>query len=379
MRSVKFVDVIGEWINRYFSNEEAIFVVVSLVVGFVVLLTLGTVLAPILTGLVFAFLLEGAVARLEQLKVPRLLAICLVEVLFLGTLIALLVGVLPLVWRQLGDLVNALPGFIDRLRELAQDLSQTYPEFISANAVNEWIAALTPEVTALGRTLLQGLVAQLPNVLGLLIFVILAPIALFFFLKDKRRMLASLGRLLPRKRGLLDQVGSVMNVQIGNYMRGKVIEILIVGIVTFMAFSLLGLNYAALLGLLVGISVLIPYVGAAVVTIPVAAVGLLQFGWTTDFLIVVVVYAIIQALDGNVLVPFLFSKAVNLHPIAIIVAVLVFGGIWGFWGVFFAIPLATLVKAVYNAWPNQAPPRKASRRRSPSRSNAPLMPTRFAT
>ena len=353
MRSVKFVDVIGEWIDRYFSNEEAIFVVVSLVVGFVVLLTLGTVLAPILTGLVFAFLLEGAVARLEQIKVPRLLAICLVEVLFLGTLIALLVGVLPLVWRQLGDLVNALPGFIDRLRELAQDLSQTYPEFISANAVNEWIAALTPEVTALGRTLLQGLVAQLPNVLGLLIFVILAPIALFFFLKDKRRMLASLGRLLPRKRGLLDQVGSVMNVQIGNYMRGKVVEILIVGIVTFTAFSLLGLNYAALLGLLVGISVLIPYVGAAVVTIPVAAVGLLQFGWTTDFLIVIVVYAIIQALDGNVLVPFLFSKAVNLHPIAIIVAVLVFGGIWGFWGVFFAIPLATLVKAVYNAWPNQ--------------------------
>ena len=360
MRSVKFVDVIGEWINRYFSNEEAIFVVVSLVVGFVVLLTLGTVLAPILTGLVFAFLLEGAVARLEQLKVPRLLAICLVEVLFLGTLIALLVGVLPLVWRQLGDLVNALPGFIDRLRELAQDLSQTYPEFISANAVNEWIAALTPEVTALGRTLLQGLVAQLPNVLGLLIFVILAPIALFFFLKDKRRMLASLGRLLPRKRGLLDQVGSVMNVQIGNYMRGKVVEILIVGIVTFMAFSLLGLNYAALLGLLVGISVLIPYVGAAVVTIPVAAVGLLQFGWTTDFLIVIVVYAIIQALDGNVLVPFLFSKAVNLHPIAIIVAVLVFGGIWGFWGVFFAIPLATLVKAVYNAWPNQDAERPAA-------------------
>ena len=357
MRSVKFVNVIGEWIDRYFSNEEAIFVVVSLVVGFVVLLTLGTVLAPILTGLVFAFLLEGAVVRLEQIKVPRLLAICLVEVLFLGTLIALLVGVLPLVWRQLGDLVNALPGFIDRLRELAQDLSQTYPEFISANAVNEWIAALTPEVTALGRTLLQGLVAQLPNVLGLLIFVILAPIALFFFLKDKRRMLASLGRLLPRKRGLLDQVGSVMNVQIGNYMRGKVIEILIVGIVTFMAFSLLGLNYAALLGLLVGISVLIPYVGAAVVTIPVAAVGLLQFGWTTDFLIVIVVYAIIQALDGNVLVPFLFSKAVNLHPIAIIVAVLVFGGIWGFWGVFFAIPLATLVKAVYSAWPNQDPER----------------------
>ena len=97
---------------------------------------------------------------------------------------------------------------------------------------------------------------------------------------------------------------------------------------------------------------LVPYVGAAVVTIPVAAVGLLQFGWTVDFLIVMGAYAIIQALDGNVLVPLLFSKAVNLHPIAIILAVLVFGGIWGVWGVFFAIPLATLIKAVYTAWPN---------------------------
>jgi putative permease len=66
---------------------------------------------------------------------------------------------------------------------------------------------------------------------------------------------------------------------------------------------------------------------------------------------VVLAYGIVQALDGNVLVPLLFSEAVNLHPVAIIVAVLVFGGLWGLWGVFFAIPLATLVKAVLNAWP----------------------------
>ena len=65
------------------------------------------------------------------------------------------------------------------------------------------------------------------------------------------------------------------------------------------------------------------------------------------------VYGFIQFLDGNLLVPLLFSEVVNLHPVAIIVAVLLFGGIWGFWGVFFAIPLATLVKAVYNAWPQK--------------------------
>ncbi|MYA18262.1 MAG: AI-2E family transporter, partial [Gammaproteobacteria bacterium] len=127
-------------------------------------------------------------------------------------------------------------------------------------------------------------------------------------------------------------------------------------VVTYLTFWILGVNYAALLGLLVGVSVLIPFVGAIVVTIPVATVGLVQFGWSVDFLVLMVAYLVIQGLDGNVLVPWLFSEAVDLHPIAIIGAVLVFGALWGFWGVFFAIPLATLVKAVLHAWPTQDPP-----------------------
>ena len=348
---MKFVEVISGWINRYFSNEEAIFLVVSMAAGLLVLVTLGAVLAPILTGLALAFLAQGTVSRLMAWRMPRLLAICLVELLFLGVLIALVVGILPLVWSQLVDLVGALPSFIERLRELTSDLAATYPAFVSDSAVDDWIASLSQPVAELGGTVVQGLVAQLPNVLGVLIFLVLTPIAMFFFLKDKDRMLNAVTALLPREQGLLNQIGTVMGVQLGNYVRGKVIEILIVAVVTYLAFSLLALNYAALLALVVGISVLIPYVGAAVVTIPVAAVGLLQFGWSMEFLFVMAVYAVIQALDGNVLVPLLFSKVVNLHPIAIIVAVLVFGGIWGFWGVFFAIPLATLVKAVYNAWP----------------------------
>lgn len=94
------------------------------------------------------------------------------------------------------------------------------------------------------------------------------------------------------------------------------------------------MQYAVLLGVLVGLSVLIPYIGAAAVTVPVAMVALFQWGLTPEFWWLLVAYGIIQALDGNVLVPILFSEAVNLHPVAIIVAVLVFGGLWGFWGVF---------------------------------------------
>ncbi len=352
---MKFVEIISGWINRYFSNEEAIYVVVLLIAALVILITLGAVLAPILTGLAFAFLLQGVVVRLEAWRLPRLLAICLVEVLFLSMLIGLLGGILPLVWSQLGELVNTLPAILGRLRELNSELSATYPELLSESAVDALIAKFSQQVTEGGGNLARGVVAQLSNVVGLLIFLILAPIALFFFLKDRDQLLKACKALLPQQHGLLEQIGEVMSVQIGNYVRGKLIEIVIVGTVTYATFSMLDLNYAALLSLLVGVSVLIPYVGAAVVTVPVAAVAMLQFGWTFEFVAVMVAYAVIQALDGNVLVPLLFSRAVNLHPIAIIAAVLVFGGIWGFWGVFFAIPLGTLIKAVYNAWPKHEP------------------------
>ena len=129
---------------------------------------------------------------------------------------------------------------------------------------------------------------------------------------------------------------------------------MIVGGVSYVTFAILDLRYSALLAVAVGFSVLIPYIGAAAVTVPVAIVGLFQWGLEPQFYWLLLAYGIIQALDGNVLVPVLFSEAVNLHPVAIIVAVLVFGGLWGFWGVFFAIPLATLVKAVWNALPSHA-------------------------
>jgi putative permease len=158
---------------------------------------------------------------------------------------------------------------------------------------------------------------------------------------------------LPTERTLVNRVWTESEAQIANYVRGKVTEIVIVGSVTYVTFIILGLQYSALLATVVGFSVLVPYIGAAVATIPIALIAFFQFGWGWDFGQVIIAYAIIQALDGNLLVPLLFSEVVNLHPVAIILAILVFGGLGGFWGIFFAIPLATFVKAVLNAWPRQ--------------------------
>ncbi|HEC84005.1 MAG TPA: AI-2E family transporter, partial [Thioploca sp.] len=207
------------------------------------------------------------------------------------------------------------------------------------------------KVKDISQTILSYSLASIPIVITLVVYSVLVPLLVFFFLKDKEKIFKWLVGFLPKEHSVAQQIWLEMDAQIGNYIRGKVYEIFLVGTFTYFAFAYLGLNYAPLLAVLVGLSVIIPYVGAVVVTFPVIIVAYFQWGVGPDFLWAVGAYLVIQALDGNVLVPLLFSEAVNLHPVAIIVAVLVFGGFWGFWGVFFAIPLATLVKALLSAWP----------------------------
>ena len=351
---MRFLEVISGWVNRYFSNEEAIYLVMFLLTVFLVLFILSGVLAPVLTGLVIAFLLEGLVQRLKNLNLSEGVAVSVTLLVFFGGVFGFGLFVVPLVWQQLRALAAALPDIIGRLNEITQDLSTTLPEFVGPEQVEQWLNVVAGEIANLGGTLLETLITQSFGFVAVLIYLVLVPVSVFFFLKDRRRLMDSFLSLLPKERPLLDKVGAEMNVQLANYVRGKFIEILIVGSVTYLTFALLELNYAALLALIVGLSVLIPFVGAAVVTIPVALVGIIQFGWTLELGYVMAAYAIIQGLDGNYLVPWLFSKVVDLHPMAIIVAVLAFGGLWGVWGVFFAIPLATLVKAIFNSWPHQS-------------------------
>lgn len=317
----------------------------------VILITLGGFLAPVLTGLVLAFLLQGLVKTLEDRRMPRMAAVYVTFLLFVSVVFTLALVVLPLVGQQLSGLVSLLPGLVPVLREGVADLAQRFPEYITQDQISALLDQGARELGNLSATVVETAFSQVFSVFELIIYLVLVPISVFFFLKDKDDLLAFFQTLLPVDRPVLNTVGNEMNEQLGNYVRGKFIEILLVGSVTFVAFVWLGVNYAALLGVLVGLSVIIPFVGAALVTIPVFIVGLFQFGWSSDLAWLMGVYAVIQFLDGNVLVPLLFSEVVDLHPITIIVAVLTFGGLWGIWGVFFAIPLATLIKAIYKAWP----------------------------
>ncbi|KKA05137.1 permase [Pseudomonas ogarae] len=347
--------VLRDWIQRYFSDEEAVVLAVLLFLAFTAVLTLGGMLAPVLAGMVLAYLMQGLVTTLERLRLPGAVAVGLVFALFMGLLLVFIIVIVPLLWHQLVTLFNELPGMLAKWQSVLLLLPERYPHLVSDEQVLQAIEVVRGQIGKFGQWALTFSLSSLPLLVNIMIYLVLVPILVFFFLKDREMIGRWVRGYLPRERALITRVAQEMNRQIANYIRGKVIEIFICGGVTYIGFVALGLNYAALLALLVGISVVVPYVGTVVVTVPVALIALFQWGWSDQFIYLMAVYGIIQTLDGNVLVPLLFSEAVNLHPVAIICAVLLFGGLWGFWGVFFAIPLATLFKAVLDAWPSKEP------------------------
>ncbi len=354
------MQLIKEWLKRHFGNQQVVILMGILLFVFGIVLFLGQMLVPFFAGLIIAYLLDGLVKMMTRYGLPRLLAVILVFMGFMLALFFTFFWLVPLLIKQVTQLVQQLPAMISEAQQLLLQLPERYPHLVSEEHVQEVIAALRGEVSHLGHKILTVSVASVVGLITMLVYLIIVPLLVFFFLKDKEKILAWFAGFLPRERSMAVQVWEDVNSQISNYIRGKTWEIIIVWVCTFAVFYLFGLQYSVLLSLAVGLSVLVPYIGAAVVTVPVALVAYFQWGFGSEFVWILVAYAIIQAIDGNLLAPLLLGEVVNIHPVGIVAAILIFGGLWGFWGVFFAIPLATLVQAVMRAWPRiEEVPREA--------------------
>ncbi|TCP96808.1 putative permease [Cricetibacter osteomyelitidis] len=347
------IEMIKSWYKRRFSDPQAMGLFAILFFGFIVFYFFSHLIAPLLIAIVLAYLLEWPIRILtDTLKLPHALSLFLVLGGFISLVFFMVVFLLPTLWNQTLSLIQDLPNMVNQLQEWVLSLPEHYPEVIDYAMVDSLFNASRERILGYGESVVKLSITSLMSLVTIGIYIFLVPLMVFFLLKDKKELLAAVSRFLPRNRTLASKVWKEMQFQIANYIRGKSLEILIVAVVSYIIFLFFGLRYPLLLAVAVGFSVLVPYIGAVLVTIPVALVALLQFGISPTFGYLMAAYVISQLLDGNLLVPFLFSEAVNLHPLTIIIAVLIFGGLWGFWGVFFAIPLATLVKAVVNAWPS---------------------------
>ncbi len=345
------IEVLQSWYKRHFSDPQAVILALMLIFGAAMIAFMGNVLTPVIAAVVIAYVLEGVVRKLCKLKIPHLLAVILVVVGFVVLLMVLMLGLTPLISKQLTQFFLEVPDMMTRGQSLLISLPQDYP-FISEMQIQDMVSHVNTELASIGQMLVSQSLSSVVNLFTIMVYMVVVPLLVFFFLKDKKNILQWMSRFLPKEDGLATKVWKDVDKKIGSYIRGKLLEIVVVGVATFIPLKILGLQYAALLCLFVGLSVIIPYVGAVAVTIPVAMVAYFQFGMSYEFMYIMLAYLIVQFLDGNLLVPLLFSEAVDMHPAAIIIAVLVFGALWGVWGVFFAIPLAALIQAVITAWPS---------------------------
>ena len=338
------------WVKRYFSDPQIVILGFLLLLGTLLIYFLGSLLAPILASIIIAYLLDGISARLKGYGVPKTISMALVFLGFLTILLLLALALLPMIYAQITQLLQELPSMIAAGQRVLLRLPESYPEFISEAEIRRLLDFLNREVTRLGQHILTISIASVKTLIILGVYLVLVPLLVFFFLKDKKKILAWMTGFLPDERGLATEVWVEVNEQVGNYIRGKVYEILIVWGVTYAVFTWLGLQFSMLIAFFVGLSVLLPYVGVIAMTFPVVSIAYFQFGWGPEFTGVIAAYAVIQALDGNLLAPLLLAGVVNIHPVAIITAIILFGGLWGFWGLVFAVPLATLIHAVLKAW-----------------------------
>lgn len=343
------------WLNRYLGDEEALLLSLIIIASLVIIWFLGDVLAPFLVSLVIAYILQGPMHWMIDRGFPRGWAVTITYLFFLGVIIGLSLFLVPLILTEMSSVVDDLPAIMSGGEELLQRFVERGSNYISEEFISSMFSQLNQIALESGEELVAYSLGQIPGLMTLTVYGALVLILVFFLIKDWQLLGTGIKGFLPTRRGAMRIIWAEMDEQLANYLRGKAVEILIVGIIAYVVFALFGLRYSLLLAVIVGFSVLIPFVGAFAVTVPVALVAVFQWGLAPITFYLILAYIILQILDGNVLVPLLFSEAVNLHPVFIVLAILVFGGIWGLWGVFFAIPLATLIKALISAWPVSLP------------------------
>ena len=341
----------NNFFKRIFSSEET--VIFSLIIIFTIIIFsfFASILTPFIISIVVTHLLVGLQKKIESYNVSESIAKVLAFLVFIIIGAAIFIWLIPLIYGQLQSFVLDIPRLYDRFLEYISTMPSAFPELIDSEQISAFFQAVSLELSSITPNLVSSSIAGIQSTVSVLLYIMLFPILVYFFLFDRKNIIEGCLKIIPGDREMLSKVWSEMDIQLSNYVRGKVIEIVIIGIAAAILFASFGLNYGALLAVLVGLSVLIPFVGAFAVTVPVVIIGLLQFGLGTQFYLLIGLYLLLQFIDGNLLVPIIFSEAVKLHPVVIILAVFIFGSMFGFWGVFFSIPLATFIKAVWNSWP----------------------------
>ncbi len=344
--------LINEWIERYFNHREALTLIIILLGISLFIYSFQTIVTPILLSITISYLCSLFVHQLRKLGIPQLASVLIVFTLFLSLLIWLIIWLLPLLWEELRNLLTLLPNIVASLKTTLITLHEHFPKILPPTQIESLTQQLNQGVTSLLKPIISFSFTSILNLATSIVYLVMVPLMVFFILRDEETIVKWITNLLPKKRFVLHQIWHEFRSKLQIYIRVKVTLAILSGLVSFITFEWLGLRYSTLLGFLVGLSTFIPYVGLIIITTLITIIAMFQWGISKNFWYVIFAHFIINFLEGNLLEPIFFAESMQLSPLVIILSVLLFGNLFGFWGVFLAIPLAALAHTVLKYWPN---------------------------
>lgn len=315
---------------------------------------LAPVLTPFLVAAILAYALTPVVDWLDGLgkgRIPRLLAVVVVELVFLTLLLALLLLVVPILIKQLPLLREQVPPLLDRMNAVLQPWLAQFGWQVSLDVAG--LKAFAMEhlnanfQDTLGRLLAS---AKLGGSVALSVIgnAVLIPVVLFYLLMEWRRFMRLLVLLVPpRLRSAVDSFTSDADAVLGQYLRGQLLVMGVLAVFYSAGLALFGLDLALPIGVFTGLAVAIPYLGFGLGLILATLAGFLEFsaqtGHVSALIMVAVVYGLGQLLESFILTPQLVGERIGLHPLAVIFALMTFGHLLGFVGVLIALPLSAVL------------------------------------
>jgi predicted PurR-regulated permease PerM len=321
---------------------------VGVAAGIAILLyLLGPILTPFFLAWIFAYVCQPLVRRMRAAKVPRTLAVILVMLVILAAIAGLILIVLPLFVKEVQQITKQLPIWLDKLNTtVAPWLNAKLGTSIALDpsSIKEAITTAIQSREDIGASVLASLRMGGLGLLGLFTNLVLVPVVLFFLLRDWPLFVKAFDDLIPRRwhtpvRGLIDDADDAL----GQYLHGQVLVILVMCVFYPVALWFTGLTFWLPIGIITGLLVFIPFVGAATGFVLATLAALMQFDDLWRVAWVLGVFGIGQFIEGNVVTPKFVGERIGLHPLAVIFALLAFGQLFGFAGLLVALPASAVL------------------------------------
>ncbi|MBV2360494.1 AI-2E family transporter [Thalassococcus sp. CAU 1522] len=323
---------------KYWGLAAAVFAVV--------LWFLGDVLLPFVLGGAIAYCLDPVADWLERRGLSRGLSVGLITVVTIIVFVIMALAVIPLLIQQSIQLVNFAPQLF---RDLQAFLSERFPSLmVEDSIIRQSLGSIGETIRERGGQLLQTVLSSVGSLLNVVLLFVIVPVVAVYLLVDWDRTVAQIDEMLPRDHApVIRRLAGEVDAVLSGFIRGMGSVCLILGTYYALALWGIGLQFGLVVGVIAGILTFIPYVGAIVGG--ALAIGLALFQFWGDWLWIVVVWAIFQSgqfVEGNILTPKLVGNSVGLHPVWLLLALSVFGSLFGFVGMLVAVPLAAALGVV---------------------------------